>query len=143
MVQEGGIRVPMVLRWPGKVAPNQVINGVMSGLDWFPTFVKAAAYSGDIAADLRKGKELNGKTYKVHLDGYDQTDMLVKGGKSARNEVWYFSESELGAARVSATTSIPSSRSRAAGSGRSRMRTGPASSICVWIPSSARQSVNP
>ena len=100
MVQEGGFRVPMVLRWPGKVAPNQVINGVMSSLDWFPTFVKAAAYSGDIAADLRKGKELNGKTYKVHLDGYDQTDMLVKGGKSARNEVWYFSESELGAARV-------------------------------------------
>jgi arylsulfatase len=99
-VTEGGFRAPMVVRWPGKVAPNQVINGVMSGLDWFPTLVKAAGYPGDIAADLKKGKSLNGKTYKVHLDGYDQTDMLTKGGKSARNEVWYFSESELGAARI-------------------------------------------
>jgi arylsulfatase len=99
MVEEGGFRVPAVIRWPGKVKPNQVINGVMSGMDWFPTFV-AAAGGGDIAADLLKGKELNGTTYKVHLDGYDQTDMLTNGGKSARNEIWYFAESTLGAARV-------------------------------------------
>ena len=100
MVTEGGFRAPAILRWPGKVAPNQVINGVMSGLDWLPTLVKAAGYPGDIVADLKKGKKLNGKTYKVHLDGYDQTAMLTKGGKSARNEVWYFAESELGAARI-------------------------------------------
>jgi arylsulfatase len=99
MVEEGGFRVPAVIRWPGKVKPNQVINGVMSGMDWFPTFV-AAAGGGDIAADLLKGKELDGKTYKVHLDGYDQTDLLTNGGKSARNELWYFAESTLGAARV-------------------------------------------
>jgi arylsulfatase A-like enzyme len=99
MATEGGFRVPMVLRWPGKVAPNQVINGVMSGLDWFPTLV-AAAGGGDIAANLLKGKELNGTSYKVHLDGYDQTAMLTMGAKSARNEVWYFSESDLAAARV-------------------------------------------
>jgi len=72
----------------------------MSGLDWFPTLLKAAGYPGDIVADLKKGKKLNGKTYKVHLDGYDQTAMLTKGGKSARNEVWYFAESALGAARI-------------------------------------------
>ena len=54
--------VPMVLRWPGKVAPNQVINGVMSGMDWFPTFVAAAGYEGDIVADLQQGKKLNGKS---------------------------------------------------------------------------------
>jgi arylsulfatase A-like enzyme len=100
MGTEGGFRVPAVIRWPGKVKPNQVINGVMSGLDWFPTFVAAAGYEGDIAEDLKKGKTLNGKEYKVHLDGYDQTDMLTKGGKSARDEVWYFTESELAAARI-------------------------------------------
>jgi len=100
MGQEGGFRVPAVIRWPGKVKPNQVINGVMSGLDWFPTFVAAAGYNGDIAADLRKGKTLNGTRYKVHLDGYDQTAMLTEGAKSARNEVWYFTESELAAARI-------------------------------------------
>ena len=100
MGEEGGFRVPAVIRWPGKVNPNQVINEVMSGLDWFPTFIAAAGYEGDIAADLKKGKTLNGKEYKVHLDGYNQTDMLTKGDKSARNEVWYFTESELAAARI-------------------------------------------
>jgi len=100
MGTEGGFRVPCVIRWPGHVAPNQVINGVMSGLDWFPTLVAAAGYKGDIAADLRKGKTLSGKNYKVHLDGYNQLDMLTKGSKSARNEVWYFTESTLAAARI-------------------------------------------
>ncbi|TWU12986.1 Arylsulfatase [Symmachiella macrocystis] len=99
MVQEGGFRVPMVLRWPGTVKPNQVINGVMSGMDWLPTFV-AAAGNPDINEELKQGKKLNGKEYKVHLDGYDQTDMLSTGAKSARNELWYFAESSLGAARV-------------------------------------------
>jgi arylsulfatase A-like enzyme len=100
MGTEGGFRVPAVIRWPGKVKPNQVINGVMSGLDWFPTFVAAAGYQGDIAADLQKGKRLNGKNYKVHLDGYNQLDMLTKGDESARNELWYFTESTLAAARI-------------------------------------------
>jgi len=100
MGTEGGFRVPAVIRWPGKVEPNQVINGVMSGLDWFPTFVAAAGYEGDIAADLRKGKKLNGKKYKVHLDGYNQMGMLTKGEESARKEVWYFTESTLAATRI-------------------------------------------
>jgi len=100
MGTEGGFRVPAVIRWPGEVKPNQVINGVMSGLDWFPTFVHAAGYQGDIVEDLKKGKTLDGKQYKVHLDGYDQTDMLTKGSKSARNELWYFTESTLAAARI-------------------------------------------
>ena len=99
MVEEGGFRVPLILRWPGKMKPNQVINGVMSGLDFFPTLV-AAAGNPNIKQQLLKGKKLNGKTYKVHLDGYDQTAMLTKDAKSARNELWYFAETTLGAARV-------------------------------------------
>ncbi len=89
MGTEGGFRVPAVIRWPGKVEPDQVINGVMSGLDWFPTFVHAAGYDGDIVADLQKGKTLNGTDYKVHLDGYDQIELLTTGDKSARNECRY------------------------------------------------------
>jgi arylsulfatase A-like enzyme len=100
MGTEGGFRVPAVIRWPGHVKPNQVINGIMSGMDWFPTFVAAAGYKGDIGADLRKGKTLNGKQYKVNLDGYNQMDMLTNGGKSSRHEFWYFTESELAAARI-------------------------------------------
>jgi arylsulfatase len=99
MVTEGGFRAPLVMRWPGKMKPNQVINGVISGLDFFPTLVSAAG-NPNIKQELLKGKELNGTTYKVHLDGYDLTDMMTKGSKSARNEVWYFSESQLGAARI-------------------------------------------
>jgi arylsulfatase len=99
MGTEGGFRVPCVLRWPGKVKPNQVINGVMSGMDWFPTFV-AAAGNPNIIQELLKGKSIGGKTYKVHLDGYDQTDMLTRGGKSTRNEFWYFTQSQLAAARI-------------------------------------------
>jgi arylsulfatase A-like enzyme len=100
MGTEGGFRVPAVIRWPGHVKPNQVINGVMSGLDWFPTFVAAAGYKGDIAADLMKGEKLDGKEYKVHLDGYNQMNMLTNGGKSARHEFWYFTESTLAAVRI-------------------------------------------
>ena len=99
MTTEGGFRVPTVVRWPGKVKPNQVINGVMSHMDWLPTFATAAG-NPNITKELLKGKKLGGKTYKVHLDGYDQTDMLTKGGKSARNEFWYFAQTELGAARL-------------------------------------------
>jgi arylsulfatase len=99
MTTEGGFRVPTVVRWPGKVKPNQVINGVMSHMDWFPTLITAAG-NPNITKELLKGKSLNGKTYKVHLDGYDQTDMLTKGGESARNEFWYFAQTELGAARL-------------------------------------------
>jgi arylsulfatase len=91
--------VPAVIRWPGKVKPNQVINGVVSGMDWFPTFV-AAAGNAKIGQELLKGKTLNGKNYKVHLDGYDQTNMLTKGGKSARKEIWYFAQSQLAAVRI-------------------------------------------
>jgi len=99
MGTEGGFRVPAVIRWPGKVKPNQVINGVMSGMDWFPTFV-AAAGNAKIGQELLEGKTLNGKNYKVHLDGYDQTNMLTKGGKSARKEIWYFTQSQLAAVRI-------------------------------------------
>ena len=41
-VLEGGFRVPAIIRWPGKVAAGKVENGIISGLDWFPTFVAAA-----------------------------------------------------------------------------------------------------
>jgi hypothetical protein len=68
-------------------------------MDWFPTFV-AAAGNPNIKQELLKGKKLGGKTFKVHLDGYDQTAMLTQGAESARKELWYFAESTLGAARV-------------------------------------------
>ena len=97
---EGGFRVPAIIRWPGKVPAGKVENGIVSGLDWFPTFTAAAGYQGDIAADLREGKEIGGRTYKVHLDGYSQMDMLTGKGPSKRHEIFYLTETTLGAVRI-------------------------------------------
>jgi arylsulfatase len=98
-VLEGGFRAPAMIRWPGKVPAGKVENGVISGLDWLPTLV-AAAGDPDIADELKKGKQLGDRTYKVHLDGYNQMDMITGNGPSNREEVWYFGESELGAVRI-------------------------------------------
>ena len=54
---EGGFRVPAIVRWPGKVPAGKVENGIVSGLDWFPTFV-AAAGNPNIVDELKKGKQL-------------------------------------------------------------------------------------
>jgi arylsulfatase len=85
---EGGFRVPAIIRWPGKVAPGTVQNGLISGLDWFPTLV-AAAGNPNVTQQLLDGRELGGRTYKVHLDGYDQTAMLTGQGPSTRKEIFY------------------------------------------------------
>ena len=96
---EGGFRAPALLRWPGKVPAGSVANGIFSSQDWFPTFV-AAAGNPNIIDELKKGKDLNGTTYKVHIDGVDQTDMITTKGPSKHTEIWYFAESALGAARI-------------------------------------------
>jgi len=98
-VMEGGFRSPMILRWPGKVPAGKVENGLISGLDWFPTFV-AAAGNPNIAEELRKGKQLGERTYKVYLDGYNQMDLITGKGPSKRNEIFYFAEGTLGAVRI-------------------------------------------
>ena len=96
---EGGFRVPMILRWPGRVPAGKVENGLVSGLDWFPTFV-AAAGNPNIAEELKKGKQLGDRTYKVHLDGYNQMDLITGKGPSKRHEIFYFTEGTLSAVRI-------------------------------------------
>jgi arylsulfatase len=98
-VMEGGFRAPAMIRWPGRVPAGKVENGLISGLDWFPTLL-AAAGNPNIVEELKKGKPLGGTTYKVHLDGYNQMDMITGKGPSNRNEIWYFGESDLGAVRI-------------------------------------------
>jgi arylsulfatase A-like enzyme len=96
---EGGFRVPMIIRWPGHVPAGKVENGIVSSLDWFPTFV-AAAGDPNIVEELKAGKEMGGRTYKVHLDGYDQTDLITGKGPSKRHEIYYFTETTLSAVRI-------------------------------------------
>jgi len=98
-VFEGGFRVPAIIRWPGHVKPGTVENGIFSGLDWFPTLV-AAAGNPDITNQLLKGLKLGDRTYKNHLDGYNQMDLLCSMGPSARHELFYFGGPHLGALRI-------------------------------------------
>jgi arylsulfatase len=96
---EGGFRVPAIIRWPGHVKAGSVENGIFSGLDWLPTLA-AAAGNPDITNQLLKGVKLGDRTYKNHLDGYNQLDLLECRGPSARHELFYFSGAQLGAVRI-------------------------------------------
>jgi arylsulfatase len=98
-VFEGGFRVPCIIRWPGKIKPGTVENGIFSGLDWFPTLC-AAAGNPNITQQLLDGVKLGDRTYKNHLDGYNQTDLLTGKGPSARHELFYFGGPTLGAIRI-------------------------------------------
>ena len=98
-IMDGGYRVPAIVKWPGHVPAGAVSNGIMSGLDWFPTLTSVAG-NPDVKDQLLKGSTLDGKNYKVHLDGYDQTALLTGKGPSNRHEVWYFAQTRLGAVRV-------------------------------------------
>jgi len=96
---EGGFRTPAILRWPGHVPPGSIQNGIFSGLDWLPTFLDAAG-NPQINDQLLKGLKIGDRTYKNHLDGYDQMDAITGKGPSVRHEIYYFGESTLGAVRI-------------------------------------------
>jgi hypothetical protein len=96
---EGGFRAPCIVRWPGKIKPGSVQNGLMSALDWFPTLL-AAAGNPNVTDQLLKGVKLGERTYKNHLDGYDQTELLQDKGPSRRREFFYFAGAQLGALRL-------------------------------------------
>jgi arylsulfatase len=98
-VYEGGFRVPCIIRWPGHVKPGTVENGIFSGLDWFPTLC-AAAGNPNITDQLLKGVKLGDRSYKNHLDGYNQVALLEGNGPSARHELFYFGGPHLGAVRL-------------------------------------------
>ena len=98
-VFEGGFRVPAIIRWPGKIKPGSVENGIFSGLDWFPTLA-AAAGNPNITEQLLKGVNLCDRVYKNHLDGYNQMDLLLGKGPSSRHELFYFGGANLGALRI-------------------------------------------
>ena len=83
---EGGFRVPMVVRWPGKIPAGVVNNEIVAGLDFLPTFVAAAGGPQDLPAKLREGYD----GYKVHLDGFNQLDLLTGKGPSKRKEIIYY-----------------------------------------------------
>ncbi|RWN60423.1 arylsulfatase [Mesorhizobium sp.] len=88
---EGGYRVPCMMRWPGVIKPGTEINHITSHEDFVPTLV-AAAGEPDVTAKLLNGYEAAGKTFKVHLDGYNQRDVLAGEGEGKRHEYFYWTD---------------------------------------------------
>ena len=89
---EGGWRVPALIRWPGVVKPGTKFTDMFAGEDWMPTLLAAAGVP-DIKEKLLEGYTAGDKTFKVHLDGYNQIDYLSgKSPKGFRDEFFYFSD---------------------------------------------------
>ena len=98
---EGGWRVPCFMRWPGKIKPDTVLNGIVSHIDMFPTLL-AAAGNPDVTKQLLDGCTVDGKKFNVHLDGFNMIPYLTGQAKeSPRPGIMYFSDDgEVIAVRV-------------------------------------------
>ncbi len=89
---EGGMRAPMVVRWPGHIKPGTVKNDTFSSLDWVPTFVEiAGGPKGDgLKKQIEAGKYPG--IVKTTLDGVNQRAYLEgTSEKSARDHFLYWS----------------------------------------------------
>jgi len=100
---EGAFRVPCLVRWPAAIKPGTVSNEIMSHNDWIPTLCSIAG-EPDIINKLQAGYTANGINYKIHLDGYDQSQFLRNvsgtaannnGTKSAREKFFYSDDDGL------------------------------------------------
>ncbi|WP_454753741.1 arylsulfatase [Cupriavidus necator] len=97
---EGGVRVPCLIRWPGKIPSGSDLNGVQNHEDLFVSLAAAAGLP-TLKDDMLKGYRMGGTRYKAHLDGYNNLDYWMgKTDKSARREIIYYDETDLMAIRV-------------------------------------------
>ncbi|MCK7597677.1 arylsulfatase [Microbulbifer sp. CAU 1566] len=88
---EGGFRVPMLVSWKGHIPAGVSTGEFMAMEDWVPTILSIVGEK-DIKGKLLSGAKIGDKSFKVHLDGYDQTDLLLNQGKTKRKEFYYFTE---------------------------------------------------
>jgi arylsulfatase A-like enzyme len=88
---EGGYRVPTAIRWPGVIKPGTVVNDIGAHEDMLLTLVNAAG-GKNVAEDLKKGASIGGRTYKVHLDGYDLGPALRGEAAWPRKEFIYWTD---------------------------------------------------
>jgi arylsulfatase len=89
---EGGWRVPIFVRWPGRIKAGTVLNDIAAHQDWLPTLL-AAAGEADIGKKLLKGHKEGSRTYKVHLDGYNLLPYLTGEAKAGpRTNFFYISD---------------------------------------------------
>ena len=73
---EGGIRVPLIVRWPGKIDPGSVCRAPVTSVDFFPTVSEAAN------AALPEGRT---------IDGESLMPLLTQSGSLKREAIfWHF-----------------------------------------------------
>jgi len=89
---EGAFRVPAAVRWPGRIAPGSISNGIVSHQDWVPTLM-AAVGEPDIKEKLLTGHSAIGRDYRVHLDGFNMLPLLLgETDESPRDSFIYVSD---------------------------------------------------
>lgn len=89
---EGGVRVPMLIRWPDRIPAGKKSNGIQEHHDLFATLAAAAGIE-NVAEMLRKSDN-------VHIDGVNNLAHWTSDAPSARNVVYYYNEKELTAIRI-------------------------------------------
>lgn len=89
---EGGVRVPMLIRWPARIPAGKISNGIQEHQDLFTTLAAAAGVP-DVAAKLRESD-------RVYIDGVNNLDHWTSDAPSARRIVYYYNEKELSAIRI-------------------------------------------
>jgi len=89
---EGAFRIPMLVRWPGRIAAGSEADGIVQHHDWLPTFL-AMAGAPDVIDKLKAGYKAIGRTYKNHIDGFNLLPYLTGAEKeSPRKLFFYFSD---------------------------------------------------
>jgi arylsulfatase len=90
---EGGMRIPMMVRWPGVVKPGTQYNEIISLIDWFPTLCAAAGIP-DIKEKMKAGfAGAGGKSFRVHLDGYNFMPFFKGEAQTPpRDAIYYFDQ---------------------------------------------------
>jgi arylsulfatase len=88
---EGGFRVPTVIRWPGVIKPGTINNEIAAHEDMMTTLL-AAAGAPEAKSELLNGKKVNGRNYKVHLDGYNLLPALKGEAEWPRKEFIYWTD---------------------------------------------------
>ena len=99
-IYEGGFRVPAMVRWPGHVPPDSVAERHHLRPRLVADFRRRSGQSEHLGRIAEGQRQIGDRTYKNHLDGYNQMDLITGKGPSARHEIFYFGESTLGAVRI-------------------------------------------
>lgn len=96
---EGGFKVPMIVKWPGRIPEGTYTGEFMVMEDWIPTIMSMLGQP-NLKEQLLDGHQIGIENYRVHLDGYDQTDILTKQGPTKRKEFFYFTEDRFHGLRM-------------------------------------------